>query len=103
MRSEKPASVPYSKGGFTKLTLSIASSLTKLSHQVQNLMTKTIADEGNDRNEMLQKFNSSGRIDYVLQEQFLENAYLSAIKAHTAYWSDVDVCVFICKELQDKK
>ncbi|CAG8433162.1 9563_t:CDS:2 [Diversispora eburnea] len=38
----------------------------------------------------LENLNSSGRIDYVLQEGLLDLGYLNAITVHLSYWSDLD-------------
>lgn len=47
----------------------------------------------------LRALNTTGRVDYSLQEGLLENAYLSALNVHMAYWSDVDVSAFVIREL----
>ena len=43
--------------------------------------------------------NRSGRVDYCLQENNLENAYWSAFSTHIQYWKDMDVAVFLVREL----
>ncbi|OZJ06976.1 hypothetical protein BZG36_00059 [Bifiguratus adelaidae] len=47
----------------------------------------------------LRAMNVNGRVDYCLQEGYLENPYLSALSVHLNYWSDVDVAGFIVREL----
>ncbi|RHZ72580.1 hypothetical protein Glove_242g139 [Diversispora epigaea] len=47
----------------------------------------------------LENLNSSGRIDYVLQEGLLDLGYLNAITVHLSYWSDLDAVNFILKEI----
>ena len=39
------------------------------------------------------------RVDFCLQDSFIENPYLSAIGAHFCYWSDQDIAAFIINEL----
>lgn len=48
--------------------------------------------EGEQR---LKALNSAGRIDYALQEEFLNLSYVSALSAHLQYWGDSDVSYFI--------
>ncbi|KAJ3207117.1 hypothetical protein HDU67_007672 [Dinochytrium kinnereticum] len=52
-----------------------------------------------DDEEEVKRLNPSGRIDYVLQEGVLENAYLISLSSHMTYWPDQDIAVFILKEL----
>ncbi|KAJ3111854.1 hypothetical protein HDU96_005280 [Phlyctochytrium bullatum] len=70
----------------------------KLSQQASantSSMSLTTADD----EEEIRRLNTSGRIDYVLQEGVLENAYLSSLSSHMTYWPDQDIAVFILKEL----
>ncbi len=39
------------------------------------------------------------RIDFVLQERMLENPFLSALSVHMNYWKELDVAMFILREL----
>jgi len=45
--------------------------------------------------------NEGGRVDYVLQSSKVEvaNEYISALKAHSSYWSHPDVAAFVVKEI----
>ncbi len=43
--------------------------------------------------------NPRKRIDYVLQENVLDNPYLSVLAAHCNYWTENDAAVFILKEI----
>ena len=47
------------------------------------------------------KLNQGRRIDYMLQEKEIEisNEYVFAIGAHSAYWDEKDLSMFIAKEL----
>ncbi|KAI7898420.1 DDHD domain-containing protein, partial [Cokeromyces recurvatus] len=42
----------------------------------------------------LKTLNSTGRVDYYLQEGILENAYLSALSVHMSYWQVINL--FTC-------
>jgi hypothetical protein len=46
-----------------------------------------------------EKFHPDRRIDYVIQEGIMENAYLSALGVHMNYWPDQDCAAFILREL----
>ncbi|XP_078000813.1 phospholipase DDHD1-like [Glandiceps talaboti] len=39
------------------------------------------------------------RIDYELREGTMENAYISAVTSHTAYWTSTDVALFVLSHL----
>lgn len=47
------------------------------------------------------KLNQGRRIDYMLQEKEIENAneYVFAIGAHSAYWDEKDLSLFIAREV----
>ncbi|KAL0091653.1 DDHD domain-containing protein [Phycomyces blakesleeanus] len=47
----------------------------------------------------LKMLNSSGRVDYCLQEGLLENPYINAFSAHLQYWQDLDVAAFMVREI----
>ncbi|KAI9023850.1 DDHD domain-containing protein [Phycomyces nitens] len=47
----------------------------------------------------LKMLNSSGRVDYCLQEGLLENPYINAFSAHLQYWQDLDVAAFVVREI----
>ncbi|CAG8442980.1 17971_t:CDS:10 [Funneliformis caledonium] len=47
----------------------------------------------------LTSLNSTGRIDYCLQEGILDIAYFTAITVHLNYWYDHDVAYFILREV----
>ncbi|KAI9313781.1 DDHD domain-containing protein [Dichotomocladium elegans] len=47
----------------------------------------------------LQALNVTGRVDYCLQENTVDNAYWGAIATHLAYWKDVDVAAFLAREI----
>jgi hypothetical protein len=47
----------------------------------------------------LRLLNSTGRVDWCVQEGFLENPYLNAFAAHTQYWQDLDVAAFLIREI----
>ncbi|KAI8138815.1 DDHD domain-containing protein [Fennellomyces sp. T-0311] len=55
-----------------------------------------VYSEGARRVRML---NRSGRVDYCLQENNLENAYWSAFSTHIQYWKDIDVAAFLTREI----
>ncbi|KAJ1570119.1 hypothetical protein HK096_009274 [Nowakowskiella sp. JEL0078] len=44
----------------------------------------------------------NGRLDYEVQENYLENPYIAALGVHMNYWSDLDCAVFIKRELFDR-
>ncbi|GBB99560.1 hypothetical protein RclHR1_03560015 [Rhizophagus clarus] len=47
----------------------------------------------------IKNLNSSGRVDWVLQEGILDVSYINAITVHLSYWSDCDAVNFIMKEI----
>ncbi|CAG8634174.1 9979_t:CDS:2, partial [Paraglomus occultum] len=47
----------------------------------------------------LKCINSTGRVDYCLQEGILDVSYINAITVHLSYWSDSDVTYFLLREL----
>ncbi|KAI7854929.1 DDHD domain-containing protein [Circinella umbellata] len=55
-----------------------------------------IYSEGARRLRML---NRSGRVDYCLQENHLENPYWSALSTHLQYWKDMDIAAFLTREI----
>ena len=55
-----------------------------------------IYSEGARRVRML---NKSGRVDYCLQENHLENPYWSALSTHLQYWKDMDIAAFLTREI----
>ncbi|CAI2162863.1 3987_t:CDS:10 [Funneliformis geosporum] len=73
-------------------------------------LTRKQSSKVNDSSEMpsfenlsgadkLKSLNSTGRIDYCLQEGILDIAYITAITSHLNYWYDNDVAYFILKEV----
>jgi hypothetical protein len=42
------------------------------------------------------------RLDFSLQENVLENSYLSALAAHFSYWKEPDVAAFLLKEIHEE-
>ncbi|KAJ1529044.1 hypothetical protein HK096_009565 [Nowakowskiella sp. JEL0078] len=44
----------------------------------------------------------NGRLDYEIQENYLENPYIAALGVHMNYWSDSDCAFFIVRELFDR-
>lgn len=94
-RKVAPFPIPYSKGGFTKFTLSVSDNLTKISQSMQSLMSKQ--NNPCQKSYDFSRLNINGRLDFILRENFLENQYLSAIKAHTNYWNEPDVGLFILR------
>ncbi|KAJ2963974.1 hypothetical protein NQZ79_g1067 [Umbelopsis isabellina] len=49
--------------------------------------------------ERLKMLNSTGRVDYFIQEGILENSYLSALQSHLVYWKDTDVAAFLIRSI----
>jgi len=47
----------------------------------------------------LKAINSTGRVDFVIQEGIFEASYLSAIAAHLQYWNDEDMAHFMLSQL----
>lgn len=47
----------------------------------------------------LRLLNVTGRVDYCLQENNLDNPYWSALATHLNYWKDPDVAAFLAKEI----
>ncbi len=41
------------------------------------------------------------RLDFTLQEGVVSSSYLSALSAHTSYWTDLDAATFILKEIYE--
>lgn len=61
-----------------------------------NNTTTSLVDDDNP----LAAFNHHfRRIDFSLQDSFIENPYLSALGAHFGYWSDLDIAAFVVSEL----
>lgn len=75
------------------------------------LGTKGSATKGSDRStksnmrayatgaERLKMLNSTGRVDYFIQEGILESSYLSALQSHLSYWNDTDVAAFLIRSI----
>jgi hypothetical protein len=49
--------------------------------------------------ERLKMLNSTGRVDYFIQEGILESSYLSALQSHLVYWKDTDVAAFLIRSI----
>jgi hypothetical protein len=49
--------------------------------------------------ERLKMLNSTGRVDYFIQEGILESSYLSALQSHLSYWNDTDVAAFLIRSI----
>lgn len=47
----------------------------------------------------LRLLNVTGRVDYCLPENNLDNPYWSALATHLNYWKDPDVAAFLAKEI----
>ncbi|KAL9053408.1 MAG: hypothetical protein Q9162_004778 [Coniocarpon cinnabarinum] len=47
--------------------------------------------------------NSNGRVDYSIQEGFLEISFLGSIANHLAYWTDADVGHFMLSQLLSRQ
>jgi hypothetical protein len=47
------------------------------------------------------KLNRGRRIDYMLQEKEIENAneYVAALAAHSSYWPEKDLSVFVARQI----
>jgi hypothetical protein len=45
--------------------------------------------------------NRGHRIDYMLQEKEIENAneYVAALAAHSSYWLEIDLSLFVARQL----
>ncbi|KAJ3109655.1 hypothetical protein HDU97_003132 [Phlyctochytrium planicorne] len=89
----RPKTSNDSLGQSDSASESTAQAATVISSSTPNL-ANIAADE-----EEVKRLNPGGRIDYVLQEGVLENAYLSSLSSHMTYWPDQDIAVFILKEL----
>ena len=75
------------------------------------LGAKEISTKGVDRNiktnmrayatgaERLKMLNSTGRVDYFIQEGILESSYLCALQSHLCYWNDSDVAAFLIRSI----
>ncbi|KAI8992097.1 DDHD domain-containing protein [Mycotypha africana] len=85
LRSSSPAATP------TVASLKVASPAATAANT-----QSVVALKGAERLKML---NATGRVDYCLQEGFLENPYLSAFSAHMQYWQDLDVAAFLVKQI----
>ena len=113
--SKKPEMIPYTKGGLT----GISTNLTELGSGIMgNLLSmsnlfssnvkveddksipvKEVKDDFATKGGNIKLLNPRGRIDYSLQAGVIDNAYLSALSVHMGYWVDIDVSLFILKEL----
>jgi hypothetical protein len=115
----EPALVPYRKGGMTGMKLGMTESFNKTKNEVLEAMNRTLPEwvrqritsppmntiiepsqkEMSASSRLLASFNESGRIDYVLQDSILENAYISSMSSHFSYWADADVAYFLIAQL----
>ncbi|RIA89678.1 DDHD domain-containing protein [Glomus cerebriforme] len=70
-----------------------------------NLLEKSNKSNENEENKdqhgaaRIKSLNSSGRVDWVLQEGLLDVSYINAITVHLSYWSDCDAVNFVIKEI----
>ncbi|ORX87505.1 DDHD-domain-containing protein [Anaeromyces robustus] len=115
----KPNPVPYSKGGLTGtvrefqgMQKDIAQRSMKLFGNVYSAVQAFI-DPNNEKakanNEKIveevfdprdiKNINPNGRLDYMIQENVLDNQYISAIPAHSSYWNDQDTISLVLSEL----
>lgn len=115
----EPSMVTYRKGGMTGMKLGMTESFNKTKQEVIDAMNRNLPDwvrqritspqmnamiepaekEKSASAKLLSSFNESGRIDYVLQDTILENAYLSSMSSHFSYWADEDVAYFLIAQL----
>lgn len=116
----EPVAIPYYKGGLTGFKIGMAESLTRTKQDVLEAMNRSlpqwfrekigsaaadpsalppVAAQETEAMRLLKAFNASGRLDYVLQDSLLENAYLSSVSSHFSYWSDQDVAAFLLSQL----
>ncbi|XP_070577524.1 phospholipase DDHD1-like isoform X2 [Ptychodera flava] len=103
---EMSSSISASLTGFwSKWTKKSESVETNAQLQVFESMKEIAAkDEKESKNEKgipvnLESVELEHRIDYELREGTMENAYLSAVTSHTAYWTSADVVLFILVHL----
>jgi len=63
--------------------------------------SRAVAKEATSSDHIRYTMNEGGRVDYVLQSSKVEvaNEYISALKAHSSYWSHPDVAAFVVKEI----
>jgi len=114
----KPNPVPYSKGGLTGtvrefqgMQKDIAQRSLKLFGNVYSAVQAFI-DPNNEKAKTteepveevfdprdIKNINPNGRIDYMIQENVLDNQYISAIPAHSSYWNDQDTISLVLSEL----
>jgi len=75
------------------------------SSSAPDLLEKSNKSDNNDNNEdsagsiRIKNLNSSGRVDWVLQEGLLDVSYINAITVHLGYWTDCDAVNFIIREI----
>ncbi|KAG0175291.1 hypothetical protein DFQ28_008238, partial [Apophysomyces sp. BC1034] len=73
-------------------------------HAIEPRRSKTVSaldSQAKDEHgaKRLLMLNSTGRVDFCLQEGILENPYLSAFSVHMNYWQDLDVAAFLVRQL----
>jgi len=117
----RPNPVPYSKGGLTGtvrefqgMQKDIAQRSMKLFGNVYSAVQAFIDpnNEKGDKNKTnkepveevfdsrdIKNINPNGRLDYMIQENVLDNQYISAIPAHSSYWNDQDTISLVLSEL----
>lgn len=81
------------------------SQITTINTQSRNIIVNSPINKSSSSFEDLngadkiKSLNSTGRIDYCLQEGILDVSYITAIFVHLNYWSDSDISYFILKEI----
>ncbi|CAG8467585.1 uncharacterized protein OCT59_014035 [Rhizophagus irregularis] len=81
------------------------SQITTINTQSRNIIVNSPINKSSSSFEDLngadkiKTLNSTGRIDYCLQEGILDVSYITAIFVHLNYWSDSDISYFILKEI----
>ena len=60
-----------------------------------------LSSEDTMRHVVCGRLNQGRRIDYMLQEREIEHAneYVSALAAHSCYWIEKDISLFIAREI----
>ncbi len=111
----KPVSIPFYKGGLTQKIIGIGAAKDEIVEKVSGFFSqagqffKTKDDLDSARSSVkstlddtisrMKMFNTYSRLDFVVQEIVMENQYLSSMVAHNGYWNDVDVHLFLLKNL----
>ena len=66
-------------------------------------VSDSASDSGGDmpRQAMCGSLNQGRRIDYMLQEREIESAneYVAALNAHSAYWNEKDLSLFVARQI----